>query len=156
MNVYTMPPKEEKPVMGPDETKKCRIVPQKYRFVPDILLNNKRIEEETIMELNKAEIARAMSIAEVYFIAEDGTETLATQENFYVANATSDDTEEGGEVEEPDESGEVTDTPETEPEPVQAKTVADKPSAAIPASVPFVTVDKKSSEEDDEDKDYKY
>lgn len=70
--------------MGVNDTKKCRIVPKKNRFVPDLLLHNQRIEEETTMEINKAEIARAMSLADVYAVGEDGSEVLLTPFNFFL------------------------------------------------------------------------
>lgn len=70
--------------MEVNDTKKCRIIPKKYNFIPDLLLNNKRIEKETVMEINKAEICRAMSLATVYMINDDGTEVLLTPMNFYL------------------------------------------------------------------------
>lgn len=70
--------------MEVNDTKKCRIIPKKYNFIPDLLLNNKRIEKETVMEINKAEICRAMTLATVYMINDDGTEVLLTPENFYL------------------------------------------------------------------------
>lgn len=70
--------------MEVNDTKKCRIIPKKYNFIPDLLLNNKRIEKETVMEINKAEICRAMTLATVYMINDDGTEVLLTPMNFYL------------------------------------------------------------------------
>ena len=75
---------DQRIAMSRTDTKKCRIVPQRNRFVPDLLLNNQRIEEETTMEINVAEIQRAMSIAEVYEVAEDGSETLLDEFNFFL------------------------------------------------------------------------
>lgn len=94
--------------MARNETKKCRIVPKKNRFVPDLLLHNQRIEEETTMEINKAEITRAMSLADVFMVNEDGTETLLTPENFYDP------------VESKEDSGETTDPgTDSESDPVE-------------------------------------
>lgn len=73
-------------MMSNSETKKCRIIPKDKRFVPDILLQNKRIVEETVMDLNKSEIRRAMSFAEVYIINGD-IETLATEKDYFIKDA---------------------------------------------------------------------
>lgn len=83
--IYELEPKEEVAVMGPEETKKCKIVPRKYTYIPDLLPNNKRIEGETVMQLNKNEIIRAMTLADVYLIGEDDSETLLNPENYYEA-----------------------------------------------------------------------
>lgn len=92
-------------VMAVTDTKKCRIVPKKLNYIPDLLLHNQRIEEEITMKINRQEILRAMSLADVYEIAEDGTETLLTPLNFCYKE------EETG-----DGSGEEATTPEvTEP-----------------------------------------
>ena len=69
-------------VMTVTDTKKCRIIPKRLNYIPDLLLHNQRIEKETVMEINRQEILRAMSLANVYEIAEDGTETLLTPLNF--------------------------------------------------------------------------
>lgn len=87
-------------VMDVNETKKCRIVPKKNRFVPDLLLQNQRIEKEVVMEINKAEISRAMSLADVYMIGEDKSETLLTPKNFYL-KVESESTEDGDDKKEP-------------------------------------------------------
>lgn len=84
-------------IMAVNETKKCRIVPKKNRFVPDLLLHNQRIETETTMEINKAEIIRAMSLADVYMVNDDGTETLLTPKNFYVAAPVKEETDDSTE-----------------------------------------------------------
>lgn len=94
-------------IMAANETKKCKIIPKKNRFVPDLLIANKRIVSETTMEINKAEIRRAMSFADVFMIGDDGTETLLTPKNFYVSEA--DETSGDG-----SDSG--TETPPTEPD----------------------------------------
>ena len=106
--------------MESNETKKCRIVPSKYNYIPDLLLRGKRIEEEITMELNPKEIQRAMTLADVFAVAEDGTETLLTPLNFYLKEETTEDSEEESGSEEPEEPGDGTEdgeeTEDTEPE----------------------------------------
>lgn len=87
--------------MGRTDTKKCKIIPQKNRFVPDLLLNNQRIEEETVMEINVAEIQRAMSIAEVYEVGKDGSETLLDEFNFFLKSGEAVEEEEDDSTKEP-------------------------------------------------------
>lgn len=100
--IYELEPKEVIDVMGPEETKKCKVVPKKYNYISDILPNNKRIEGETILELNKNEIARAMTLANVYLIGEDDSELLLNPENYYKSLEEKKDKEE--EEEEPSET----------------------------------------------------
>lgn len=64
------------------ETKKVKIIPKKLNSIPDILRNNKRIEEPMIMELNKKEIQRAMSFANVASVSKDEKETLLDTRNW--------------------------------------------------------------------------
>ena len=106
--------------MESNETKKCRIVPSKYNYIPDLLLHGKRIEEEITIELNPKEIQRAMTLADVFAVAEDGTETLLTPLNFCLKEETTEDSEEeGGGSEEPEGPGDGTEdgeeTEDTEP-----------------------------------------
>lgn len=59
--------------------KKCKIVP---KFgVPD-LVRFKRVEFPCIMELNEAEMIRAMNYADLYEQLEDGSEVLLDPKNF--------------------------------------------------------------------------
>lgn len=60
--------------------KKCRVVPKKCG-IPDIL-PNKRIFEPMVLELNKKEVRRAMSYAEVSEILSDNSEIPIDEENF--------------------------------------------------------------------------
>lgn len=69
------------PFKGFKEKRKVRIIPKKNRFIPDLLPNNGRIYDETVMELNQKEILRCLSDADVYEILEDGTERLITFNN---------------------------------------------------------------------------
>ena len=64
--------------------KKCRIVPK--FSLPD-LIPYKRIEYPCEMELNKAEIIRAMNYADVYEILESGEEILLDPVNFDEVNS---------------------------------------------------------------------
>lgn len=69
------------PFKGFKEKRKVKIIPKKNRFIPDILPNNGRIYDETVMELNQKEILRCLSDADVYEILEDGSEVLITFNN---------------------------------------------------------------------------
>ena len=64
--------------------KKCKIVPK--FSLPD-LIPYKRIEYPCEMELNKAEIIRAMNYADVYEILESGEEILLDPVNFDEVNS---------------------------------------------------------------------
>lgn len=74
------------PWKGFKKTRTVRIIPKKNRFIPDILPNNGRIYDETVMELNPKEILRCLTDADVYEILEDGTEKLITIENMNDTN----------------------------------------------------------------------
>lgn len=63
-------------------TKKVKVSPAKNKFVSDILRNNKRIEEPMVLELNKKEIQRAMSFANVTSVSKDEKETLLDTRNW--------------------------------------------------------------------------
>lgn len=112
--IYETEPKMPVKVMGPEETKKCRVVPKKYNYIPDLLLNNKRIEEECTLDLNKNEIARAMSLAEVYEVKEDG-EVLLDSTNYFISAVEDEEVKDGGETKEPEDGkGEMNTPPSTE------------------------------------------
>lgn len=68
--------------MSANDVKKCKVTPRKFSSVPDILMNNKRIEEETELELNPNEIKRAMASATVSAIDDKGTERPLNPLNF--------------------------------------------------------------------------
>ena len=87
--------------MESNETKKCKIVPKKYNYIPDLLIQNKRIEKETTMNLNPKEIKRAMAYADVFAIGELDEETLLTPLNFCYKDDTV--SEDAGDEEEPEE-----------------------------------------------------
>lgn len=95
--------------MESNDTKTCRIVPKKYNYIPDLLLQNKRIEEETTMDLNPKEIQRAMMLADVYAQDDSGEETLLTPLNFYLKEEES--TEEGSEEDTDTDDEEEVSTP---------------------------------------------
>lgn len=97
--------------MESNDTKNCRIVPKKYNYIPDLLLQNKRIEEETTMDLNPKEIQRAMMFADVYAQDDGGGETLLTPLNFYLK-----DEEEAAEDESEETEPDTEDEEETEEE----------------------------------------
>lgn len=137
----------DKIVMKRTDTKKCRIVPVKNRHVPDVLLHNKRITEETTMDLNKMEIRRAMSFAEV-FVVDGDTETLVTDQNFYLkdveeeSGSGDDDKKEEGEGT-GDEGDENTDpTTPTNPDSGATSTPAAAKVAAAPARTVNMNVNK--------------
>ena len=64
------------------ETKKVKIIPKKLNSIPDILINNKLIKEETIMDINTREIERAMHFGTVSALSETGEETSLNTRNF--------------------------------------------------------------------------
>lgn len=99
--------KLDRVTMAANDTKKCRIIPKKYNYIPGLLLKNKRIEEETTMELNKAEIIKAMTLADVYLVNGEDDETLLTPLNF--CDPVKESVEEDG--------GEETDPPVEEDDP---------------------------------------
>lgn len=59
--------------------KECKIVPSKFREVPDI--KKRRIDSEVTLELNEKEMIRAMNYGKVYEI-KDGEELLLNMSNY--------------------------------------------------------------------------
>lgn len=134
MEIYSIPPKLEKKVMEAGETKKCKIIPKKNKVVLDLLPNNKKIEKETTMEINRNEIARAMSAADVYLIGNDGSQTLLNEENYYLSLGTSEsDKENEGDDNEPsseksEENNPTTNQPQTQSVRQQSSVTASSPN----------------------------
>ena len=69
-------------IMSLRHIKKCKVTPAYLQSIPDILLQNKRIEETCIISINPNEIIRAMSFGDVYAIDEKGNETLLNPRNY--------------------------------------------------------------------------
>ena len=59
--------------------KECKIVPSKFREIPDI--KKKRIDSEVTLEMNEKEMIRAMNYGKVYEI-KDGEELLLNMSNY--------------------------------------------------------------------------
>lgn len=116
-------------VMTVNEVKTCRIVPKKYNYIPDLLLHNQRIEEETTMNLNKAEVWRAMMLADVYATV-DGEEVLMTPKNYFFKGDVVED-EGGGD----DDPSTPPNPPEENPTPTPGKdesqTLTHEPSSSV-------------------------
>ena len=71
-------------------TKKCKIVP---KFpLPDLIMF-RRVEFPCVMDLNKAEIKRAMNYADVFEILDDGKEVLLSPYNYTKDNEKAHDME---------------------------------------------------------------
>ena len=69
-------------IMSLRHIKKCRVTPAYLQSIPDILLQNKRIRETCIIEINPNEIIRAMSFGDVYAIDSSGNEVLLDPTNY--------------------------------------------------------------------------
>lgn len=78
-------------IMSLRHIKKCKVTPAYLQSIPDILLQNKRIEETCIISINPNEIIRAMSFGDVYAIDEKGNETLLDPTNYNSYNGVVED-----------------------------------------------------------------
>ena len=63
-------------IMSNTDTKKVKVTPGNLQSIPDILPQNKRIEEEVTMELNPSEIKRCMSFGTVKEVKSTGEVNL--------------------------------------------------------------------------------
>ena len=59
-----------------------RVVPKKYRYIPNILPKGQDIKEEMVITLNKKEALYCMNYGDVYMIV-DGEEVLVDSKGFF-------------------------------------------------------------------------
>lgn len=61
----------------------CIVIPKKYRFIPNILPNHKRIEKEMILYLNKNEIRKCMNDGCLVTILRNGEQIQLDETNWF-------------------------------------------------------------------------